>query len=182
MPRNCYTCFQRTGEYACALNIKDYPCVNFSRWESLAKAFTSSLTKDMTLKEACEIARKDRERIEESMKEEVLKKEEEEMGRKLLCGINCKYRHGSVYKPECVGCELWPYRNYRNNWEADTPELPEKHEGLTWQEADKLWHEGWFLTRKANTAIEIGDWDSVDDWRTVDVRATDWFVAGRRKT
>ena len=182
MPRNCYTCAHRTGEYACALNIKDYPCVNFSRWESMIKAFTSSLTKDITLKEACMAARKDRDRLDKSLKEEVLK-EAEEMGQKFLCCGNCKHKGGSVWKEECRECELWPHRVFKNNWEADTPELPEKHEGLNILEAQEAYDAGWELVSEPTTDTHPLNffWTKTERAGCVQYTHGTFKVVGRRK-
>ena len=204
MPRNCYTCFHRAGEYACALiDLKTNPCRNFDRWKSARN--------NLSLKEAREIAGKDRERIEESMKEEVFKKSGMDVlinncsncaDKVYMCYGNDQYacsgwclnlaEKEGIIRSKCnecsenqhQACPGFPCSECKHYPRKDLfkPKMPIKNRNLTWNEADKLWHEGWFLTRNADTSIEIADWDSVRDWRTEDIRATDWFVVGRRKT
>jgi hypothetical protein len=93
----------------------------------------------------------------------------------------CKHRTGSIWKPVCKECEWWPYKTGKNNWEAD---LPEKHENLTWHEADKLWHEGWEMSCVSLVRdARAGSWNfDTMLFEVKTIRATDWYVAGRRKT
>lgn len=73
----------------------------------------------------------------------------------------------------CQSC-IVPHLNKKNNWKI---KLPEKNKNLTWWEADKLQQEGWLLNRPGNN-FHLYEWQQ--DWHVENIRATDWYVVGRR--
>lgn len=102
------------------------------------------------------------------------KKENVSMSAPRTCN-NCYYKTmGLDAAYTCDSC-IVPHVDKKNNWKS---KLPEKKDNLTWFEADKLWHEGWDVRRDGYNLI-VGDWDR-NNWSSDSIRATDWYVAGRR--
>jgi hypothetical protein len=112
--------------------------------------------------------------IWEELEKEECKKEEQKKEEQKTCE-GCRHGYAMVSLPVCQECSRYPQKPTKDNWE---PLLPEKHENLTWGEADKLWHEGWNVMQVRNGAA-IFNWDSFS-WSYEQIRATDWYVVGRR--
>lgn len=103
------------------------------------------------------------------------KKEDVLMSAPRTCN-NCYYKTMGVDAAyTCDSCII-PHKNKKENWKA---KLPEKHENLTWWEADKLWHEGWLVRRTGNQS-EANFWNFDLEFDPADIRATDWYIVGRQ--
>jgi len=144
----------------------------------------------MNLKEACIIARRERKRIDDLLAKEVvvassssslffgdktLKKEKSNVEKDCdNCGHRCSTGPGHI--APCQFC----IRIMKDHWIPKEETLPEKHNNLTWWEAEKLWKEGWLIGRHADNASGYR-WDfGYKNWVITEIKATDYFVMGRK--